>query len=143
MASNSSAAGATIPRPETSPEIDLPAPSRSERSYLNHILIALAIAYVAASILTNAIISSQTWLVPDQAAPGKTAVTTIGVTAIIPAVASVHSLSGTLTWWTHPWAGPFRYWRPLTSLGFWLQYRAFGVDHFASWQVVMILSHLV
>lgn len=46
-------------------------------------------------------------------------------------------------WWTGSWAmgEGFKYYRPLTSLAWWLQYRAFGPNGLAGFLVVLALSH--
>ncbi len=116
---------------------------RAHGNRLRTSLAVLATTYILVSILANAISTGSGWFAPDQAALGRAAVKGIDVNVIVPSVARVHSFTQTFSWWTHSWAGPFRYWRPLTSLAFWVQYRAFGVNHFAAWQVVMILSHLM
>ena len=51
--------------------------------------------------------------------------------------------ASTLRWWHGNWAGQFYYWRPLTSLAFWAEYRLFGPDHIERWQAAMMVSHLL
>jgi hypothetical protein len=51
--------------------------------------------------------------------------------------------SGPLAWLTGPWAGYriFSYYRPITSLAMFAQFRLFG-EHAFSWQVVSLLLHM-
>ncbi len=46
--------------------------------------------------------------------------------------------SDTLSWWTGTWVGIVPFWRPLTSLVFWGEWRLFG-ENLACWQAVSVL----
>ncbi len=48
----------------------------------------------------------------------------------------------TLPWWHTTWVWPYGYWRPLSALAFWLEYRAFG-EHFNDWFATLIVSHVL
>jgi len=48
--------------------------------------------------------------------------------AILDGVRKAPSARDTLQWWTGEWAGSGQYWRPLSSLAFWLQWKVFGED---------------
>lgn len=55
-----------------------------------------------------------------------------------------HTFSGTLRWWTGAWCCDFvPYYRPLTSLFFWLEYRAFGPMGLQGFTAVHLISHLI
>lgn len=54
------------------------------------------------------------------------------------------NFAGTLRWWTGAWCCDFvPYYRPATSLFFWLEYRAFGANGLQGFTLVHLLSHLV
>lgn len=49
----------------------------------------------------------------------------------------------TLRWWTGPWCYELvPYYRPMTSLFFWLEYQAFGPNGLRGFTLVHLLSHL-
>lgn len=52
--------------------------------------------------------------------------------------------AGTLRWWTGPWCCDFvPYYRPMTSLFWWLEYNAFGPMGLQGFTTVHLLSHLI
>lgn len=54
------------------------------------------------------------------------------------------SFAGTLRWWTGAWCCDFvPYYRPTTSLLFWVEYRLFGANGLQGFTLVHLLSHLV
>jgi len=60
------------------------------------------------------------------------------------AVARQESFGQTLKWWAGPWCYErIPYYRPLTSLFFWWEYRAFGPDGLRWFTLVHLLSHLL
>ncbi|MBW2671805.1 MAG: hypothetical protein JRD89_00135 [Deltaproteobacteria bacterium] len=48
----------------------------------------------------------------------------------------------TLQWWTGTWVGQVPFWRPLTSLLFWLEWKLFGWEFQDAWMLVHGLLHL-
>ena len=58
--------------------------------------------------------------------------------AILNGVWEAPTARDTLEWWTGEWAGSGQYWRPLSSLAFWLQWRAFG-DDFRYYALVSVI----
>jgi len=52
-------------------------------------------------------------------------------------------LRDTLKWWTGTWVGKVPFWRPLTSLLFWLEWKAFGWEFQDAWMLVHGLSHVL
>ncbi|MGE4406385.1 hypothetical protein [Pseudomonas sp.] len=49
----------------------------------------------------------------------------------------------TFKWWTGTWVGNVPFWRPLTSLLFWAEWRAFGWGNQDAWMLVLGLSHVL
>ncbi len=64
---------------------------------------------------------------------------------LLPGLNQKPTLLSTLDWWHTSWAGgpqvPF--WRPLTSLGFWLEYHAFSSERVDRWMAVTAVCHLL
>jgi len=48
----------------------------------------------------------------------------------------------TLDWWTGTWVGQVPFWRPLTSLLFWLEWKAFGWENQDAWMLVHLLAFI-
>ncbi len=61
---------------------------------------------------------------------------------LIGGVRQAHGFRDTLSWWHTTWVWPYGYWRPLSALAFWLEYRAFG-EHFNDWFATLIVSHVL
>ncbi len=58
--------------------------------------------------------------------------------AILHGVGEAATAGDTLQWWVGEWAGSGQYWRPLSSLAFWLQWKAFG-DDFRYYALVSVI----
>lgn len=59
-------------------------------------------------------------------------------------LAKIETIGDTLKWWTGSWAmGPeYPYYRPLTSLMWWLEYKAFGANGLAGFLIIHVLLHI-
>jgi len=55
----------------------------------------------------------------------------------------VHGFASTLHWWNGTWVGLVPFWRPLTSYGFWLEYKEFPPNRFDEWFAVSCVSNLI
>lgn len=49
----------------------------------------------------------------------------------------------TLGWWTGTWVGQVPFWRPLTSLCFWLEWKVFGWENQEAWMLIHVVSRLL
>lgn len=64
------------------------------------------------------------------------------VAIIYDGIRKVPTLAGTVRWWHGTWVGQVPFWRPLTSLAFWVEYHAFGPDRLDGWIWVSAAMHL-
>lgn len=66
---------------------------------------------------------------------------------ILQGVEATDSVGDTLRWWTGVWCGQVPFWRPLSSMLFWAEWRLFGYDfrwwYLASAALAVVLAALV
>jgi len=62
---------------------------------------------------------------------------------LFPGLRQIHGFASTLHWWHGTWVGRVPFWRPLTSYGFWFEYKLFPPNRYDEWYVVSALSNLV
>ena len=62
---------------------------------------------------------------------------------LLPGLRSKPNLLSTLGWWHGTWVGVVPFWRPLTSLLFWLEYHLMTPDRFDRWMLFSYACHLV
>jgi len=128
-----------------------------QRGWRVRVLRLWGAAGVAATWRHAVIIAAAVWvvvdgvgMVPDWAWSAKVAVarsrvearTNCDIALIYAGIREVPTLRDTLRWWHRVWAGKVPYWRPLTSLVFWLEYHAFGPDRLDGWVWVSVAAHL-
>lgn len=70
---------------------------------------------------------------------------TVDEIAIVQGAQAVDSWRGVTKWWTGPWIAypQTRFYRPLSSTFYWLEYRAFGSQGYAGFMLVHWLSHVL
>lgn len=105
---------------------------RSRKSQLLFLLVLL-IAIARTPALWNAVTG------PDPATSWRS---DCDRTLIYKGLTEAPRFRNTFRWWTGKWVGQVPFWRPLTSLGFWLEWKAFGWESQSAWQLVHGFSHL-
>jgi hypothetical protein len=66
----------------------------------------------------------------------------IDVPPLMARVEQCKTFSQTISFWTNDYTPGVPFYRPLSLTCFWLQYQAFGCDHFNRWLLVSIVIHL-
>jgi hypothetical protein len=114
---------------------------RKMKHLLAAIAITLCVAYGLRPTLTGYQAAPTATLIPASP-PGGMA--PVEEPRFVHQFEQVHTLAQSSKWWTGSWAmGPdFPYYRPLTSVVWWLQFRAFGVDGLAPFLIIHALWHI-
>ena len=101
--------------------------------------------FVVVAVVRNAIEQSLPWFGPNAVQHSRDIAASVwDYRLILSALRKCPTFPSTLIWWHGMWAhDEVPFWRPLTSLGFWLELHAFGADRFDRWQLVSFFSHLL
>src|SRR5579875_2144550 len=120
-----------------------PADARTHRALLRVAPYLLGAALFAA-ILYHVVVKEWIWLRSPILTGRALAMKKLDVPdwdLLIGGVKQAHTFWQTLPWWHSTWVWPYGYWRPLSSLGFWLEYRAYG-ERYDLWYATLIASHI-
>jgi len=103
-------------------------------------LLVMVSLIVTCQFQNGLILNRTTHLIPVVSPPAFT----VEEPRIVSELQKTQTIGDTMRWWTGSWAmgENFKYYRPLTSIAWWLQFKAFGENGVIGFLIVLFLSHM-